>query len=241
MGKLPLNTTGFEPINPKNKGENSCTKAQLELKLVRNVGVNENSFFKYINGSRQHRNIIGPLQEEDGHLTNSDRDKAEVFNAFFACVFNTDDGPRGSQWPELEGHDCENDQLPVNPEIVQDMLLQLDPYKSMGLDGIHLKMLKELADAITKPLLIILELSWESGEVPADWKLTNVAPVFKKGKKEDPRNYRPVSLTKVPDKATEKIGLGNFEKHLKDKNYHQSQSAQLHERKVLHMKPDFLL
>ncbi|KAJ7411538.1 hypothetical protein WISP_102382 [Willisornis vidua] len=64
-----------------------------------------------------------------------DRDKAEVFNIFFASLFNMDDGPRGSQCPELEDHDCENDQLPVDSDIAQDVLLQLDCNKSMGPDG----------------------------------------------------------------------------------------------------------
>ncbi|KAJ7424497.1 RNA-directed DNA polymerase from mobile element jockey-like protein [Willisornis vidua] len=61
------------------------------------------------------------------------------------------------------------------------------------------------------------EWSWESEEVPADWKMANVVPVFKKGKMEDPRNYRPVSLTSVLYKVKEKIILGVTEKHLKDK------------------------
>ncbi|KAJ7411239.1 hypothetical protein WISP_103670 [Willisornis vidua] len=72
--------------------------------------------------------VLEVKQDEDGHLTNRNRDKAEVFIAFFALVFNTDDGTRGSQCPELEDHDCENDKLPVNPETVGDVLLQLDPY-----------------------------------------------------------------------------------------------------------------
>ncbi|KAJ7410928.1 hypothetical protein BTVI_51719 [Pitangus sulphuratus] len=83
----------------------------------------------------------------------------------------------------------------------------------MGPDRINLSTLKELADVITKPLLKIFESSWKSGEVQADWKLVNVVPVFKKGKKEDPRNYRPVSLTSVPEKSMEKIILGSIEKH----------------------------
>ncbi|KAJ7414983.1 hypothetical protein WISP_80486 [Willisornis vidua] len=68
----------------------------------------------------------------------------------------------------------------------------------------------------TKPLSMIFDWCWESGEVPADWKLVNIVPVFKKGKKEDPGNYRPVTLTSVPAKVGEKIILGGIEKHMKD-------------------------
>ncbi|KAJ7404274.1 RNA-directed DNA polymerase from mobile element jockey [Willisornis vidua] len=68
----------------------------------------------------------------------------------------------------------------------------------MGPDGIHPRILKELADVITKPLSMIFVQSWASREVPADRKLLNIVPVFTKGKEEDPGNYRPVSLTSVP-------------------------------------------
>lgn len=60
-----------------------------------------------------------------------------MFNAFFASVFNMRDGLKGSQCPELDDHECEIDQLPVNSELVWDLLLQLDPCMFMGLDGIH--------------------------------------------------------------------------------------------------------
>ncbi|KAJ7410341.1 adaptin ear-binding coat-associated protein 1 [Willisornis vidua] len=63
--------------------------------------------------------------DEDGHLTNRDRDKAELFNAFFASVFNMGDRPSVSQCPELEDHDCKNDD-PVDPGFLWDLLLQQD-------------------------------------------------------------------------------------------------------------------
>ncbi|KAJ7409910.1 hypothetical protein WISP_111553 [Willisornis vidua] len=126
-------------------------KTQLELKLDRNVGDNKKSFFKCINGNRQYRNIIGLLQDEDGHLINTDRDKAEGFYACFASVFNMDNRPKESQCPEVEDHDCKNDQLPDDPEMIEDLLLQLDPYISMRPDGIHPRIFKELADVISKP------------------------------------------------------------------------------------------
>ncbi|KAJ7425483.1 hypothetical protein BTVI_02763 [Pitangus sulphuratus] len=46
----------------------------------------------------------------------------------------------------------------------------------------------------------------------ADWKVANIVLIFKKGKKQDNRNYRPVSLASVPGKVMEKIILGSIEK-----------------------------
>ncbi|KAJ7426206.1 hypothetical protein WISP_18399 [Willisornis vidua] len=60
------------------------------------------------------------------------------------------DRPKGTQCPELEDHACENDQLPDEFEIVQDLVFQLDPYESMEPDEFHPRILKELADVIIK-------------------------------------------------------------------------------------------
>ncbi|KAJ7412797.1 hypothetical protein WISP_94411 [Willisornis vidua] len=127
------------------------------------------------------------------------------------------DRSRGSQCLEQEHQDYENDPLPVDPEMVQDLLFQLDSYKSLGADGIHPRILKELADVIAKPLLMAFEWSWEPEEVLANWKLVNVVLIFREGKK-DSGNYRPVSLISVPGKVMEKIIVGkhNIENHLKD-------------------------
>ncbi|KAJ7425388.1 rna-directed dna polymerase from mobile element jockey-like [Willisornis vidua] len=151
------------------RGKIGAVKSQLELHLARNIWDNKKSFFKYINGNRQYRNITSLSQDEDGHLRKRGRDKAEVFNAFFASVFNIDYRPKGSQCSELEDHDNKNDQLPVNPEILCDLLLQLDSYKSMEPDGIHPRILKLLmVDIFTKALLMTFEWSWKYQEVPAD-------------------------------------------------------------------------
>lgn len=85
-----------------------------------------------------------------------------------------------------------------------------------GLDEIHPRVLKELADIIVSPLTVIYQQSWEAGEVSVNWKLANVIPVFKKGKNDHPGNYMPVSLTSVPGEIMEKIILGVIEKHRKD-------------------------
>ena len=53
----------------------------------------------------------------------------------------------------------------------------------MGPNDIHPQVLRELADEVAKLLSIIFERSWQSGEVPTDWKRGKLASIFKKGKK----------------------------------------------------------
>ncbi|GAB0199184.1 mitochondrial enolase superfamily member 1 [Grus japonensis] len=111
-------------------------------------------------------------------------------------------GPQGIQPPELEDRDREQNKPPmVQEEAVNDLLHHLDTHKSMGPDGIHPRVLRELAEELAKPLSIIYQQSWLTGEVPDDWRLANVMPIYKKGQKEDLGNYRPVSLTLVPGKT----------------------------------------
>ena len=66
-------------------------------------------------------------------------------------------------------------------------------------------MLKELSAVLAKPLAIIFNKSFESGCLPDEWKIANVIPIFKKGNRHSPANYRPVSLTSIVCKVMESI------------------------------------
>jgi len=77
--------------------------------------------------------------------------------------------------------------------------------------------LRELAGVIAEPLSIVFERSWRTGEVPEECKKAGVTPVFKKVKKEDPGNYRLVSLTSIPGKVMEQLILAVISKHVEEK------------------------
>ncbi|CAM5100848.1 unnamed protein product [Eretmochelys imbricata] len=193
-------------------------KSHLELQLARDVKSNKKGFFRYVGNKKKAKESVGPLLNEGGNLVTEDVEKANVLNAFFASVFTN---KVSSQTTALGITKWGRDGQPsVEIEVVRDYLEKLDVHKSMGPDELHPRVLKELAAVIAEPLAIIFENSWRTGEVPDDWKKANVVPIFKKGKKEDPGNYRPVSLTSVPGKIMEQVLKESILKHL-------------HERKVI--------
>ncbi|NXF84353.1 RTJK polymerase, partial [Sclerurus mexicanus] len=193
-------------------------KASLELHLARGVKDNRKSFFKYMADKTNTRGNVGPLMNEVGALVTEDTEKAKLLNAFFASVYSAGSCPEEPCTPEaLEEVKTIEELALVDEDWVRDQLSNLDIHKSMGPDGMHPQVLKELAEVFAEPLPIIFDKSWGTGEVPEGWRKANVTPVFRKGKKEDLGNYRPVSLTSIPGKVMERLILGAISRHIKDK------------------------
>jgi len=74
-------------------------------------------------------------------------------------------------------------------------LRQLKTNKSGGLDGISLRLLKDAAEVMSKPLTQIINASLSQGIVPHKWKHTRVTPLFKKGVSTNFDNYRPIYVS----------------------------------------------
>jgi len=100
---------------------------------------------------------------------------------------------------------------------VRDRLGNLDTHRSIGPDGMHSQVLRELTNVVAEPLSVIFERSWRTGEVPEDWRKANVTPIFKKGKKENPGNYRLVRLTSILGKMMEQLILDVIIKQVEEK------------------------
>ena len=79
-----------------------------------------------------------------------------------------------------------------------------------------MRVLRELVEVIAEPLSIIYQRSLLTGEVPKDWRLASVIPIYKKGCREDLGSYRPVSLTSVLGKMMEQIVLRGITRHVQD-------------------------
>ena len=77
--------------------------------------------------------------------------------------------------------------------------------KSPGPDGIPVEFFKWLnADGLSC-ILEILNECWENNVMPEHMELANVVTLYKKGKVQDPANYRPIALLQSTYKVYAKI------------------------------------
>ena len=133
---------------------------------------------------------------QDGICVVDSQAKADLLNNQFSSIFTIDNG---SSLPNMGTY-----QYPDAPSIdfatsgIAKLLSELDPSKSSGPDRIPPMLLKMLATEISFQLF---SASLLQGNVPSDWKRALVSPLFKKGDRKDPSNYRPVSLTCICSKV----------------------------------------
>jgi len=102
----------------------------------------------------------------------------------------------------------------VTNEGVLKLLNGLNPAKAAGPDGLPSRVLKLLSNQLAPMLTDIFNLSLKEAVLPEDWKNANVTPIFKKGEKADPKNYRPVSLTSICCKVFEHVIHSQVMQHL---------------------------
>ena len=135
--------------------------------MARGVKSKKKVFLRYINNKQKQKKNTGPLLNRRGELV-TNTEKADVLNTFFISIFTSTIRPQTLATKTQV--DANTDPLSVEEELVCELLQELDPYKLMGPDVIHLRVLRKLADVIMRLLSIIFEKSWRSGDFSEDWR-----------------------------------------------------------------------
>eukprot|EP00061_Rhincodon_typus_P005232 g24496.t1 len=136
---------------------------------------------------------------------------AEEMNNYFASVFTMEDT---SNILKIRESGAELNMVAIIEEKVLEKQNGLKVDRSLGPDGLHPRVLKEIAEEIVEALVMIFQESLESGSVPEDWKIANVTPLFKKRLRQKTENYRPISLILVVGKTLESIVKDEISEYL---------------------------
>ena len=163
---------------------------------------------------------IPQLKSQSGATVIDSRGKAELLNNQFLSVFSKVTPPTLSQLCKTltVKKPTPMPDIQVSTNGITKLLQDLKPHKAAGPDQLSPMVLKSLAKSIAPTLQLIFQRSLDTGVVPQDWKQANVVPVYKKGNKSDPSNYRPISLTCVCSKLLEHVLASNIMLHLETHN-----------------------
>ena len=178
-----------------------------------NKSGNSKKFWSFIKSKRKDQCEIPPLVY-NGVTHTDDLTKANILNNQFTSVFTNENTlyiPKlqGVPYPIIQS-------IQIHQDGVTQLMQQLDYSKAYGPDKIPGRLLKETANELSPPLTLIFQASLKQGQLPNDWKHANITPVFKKGARSAPANYRPISLTCICCKILEHIVSSSIYAHLEE-------------------------
>ena len=198
----------------RNQAKSSCRAAvrDYEESVAMMAKRNPKKFFAYCRAKTKTKDGIADLTDGNSRAS-ANVEKATILNRFFSSVFTIENlnsiptcenKPVGSALVDTE----------FTIDNVKTKLDNLNQNKSPGPDMFHPQLLHSLANELSEPLAVLYQKSYDSGILPPDWKEAQVTPIFKKGDKTKPGNYRPVSLTSVVCKVMESIVRDGITEHL---------------------------
>ena len=154
------------------------------------------------------------MEKLTGELASNDQEAAELFNEFFQSVFIDEGQEELPDFADQVEPDCILQNIQLTPTEVLQELVELDKNKAAGPDGIPAMVLRRCANQLAGPLTHLFQKTLETGRLPKDWKHAKITPIFKKGSKKKPENYRPISLTSQPCRVLEQIIRKHVTHHL---------------------------
>ena len=186
---------------------------KLEQKII--YSKNNNSFYGYINKKLHSPSSIPPLKSKEGEIILNSVDRANLFNTCFTEVFISDNNitPRLLDSARFDVV-TEMPDVVVTSSDVKRAISSLKNSVSRTPENIPAIFVKRTEDSLLYPLTVLFNHTIASGKVPNLWKEALIVPIHKKGRKDDPSNYRQLSMTSVFCRLQEKIIHGKISSHL---------------------------
>ena len=190
-------------------------KRRFERSIALKAKTEPKAFWGHTRRQLKTKNGVAPLlsdPKDKDSIKFDDADKANILLNQFSSVFTKE--PEG-EIPRIgQRTDKKIPDITITSEMVKDALKKININKSCGPDNLHPRLLLELADMIAVPVTILFNETLKNGNLPNDWKMAYITGVFKKGSKQLPENYRPISLTSILCKIMEKFVRDNVISHL---------------------------
>ena len=194
-------------------------RREYENSIIEKCKKQPKLLFSYINSQKNCRDEIKFLKDKSGKTISHGTEITNCLNKQFSSTFTESNGFSHVEIEPKTSITCTMNEDDLSASKVQELLNILKTNKSVGVDDVNPMVLRKCSENYAVILSKIFQVSLKTGKLPKIWKDANVTPIFKgKGKKSDPSNYRPISLTAIPCKIMEKLVKNVMVRHLVNNN-----------------------
>ncbi len=172
------------------------------------------------------------MDENDGSLIKGEANLADCLNEFYISKIegirrrieeSSSVGSEGQEQRQQEQQQQGQQQqqqrhfrfrAPSEREVLA-AIMGLNNTPAIGVDGIPVSVLKQVAPVIAAPVAHLIKKSFECSKVPSGFKKASIVPLHKKNKPpQNPSSYRPVAILAALSKVIERIVLQQVSPHL---------------------------
>ena len=166
---------------------------------------------KLINHKKKNGTMITALKcPISKKVSQRSSDISNIFNNYFSSIGHNiaKKAPKSTvPFTEfLSGHQLQNSFAfhSVTPDEIETEIMSVPLNKSHGLYSCPIRILRCARHILSKPLSDLINKSVEIGIYPSKLKHAKVIPIYKGNEKDDPSNYRPISLLSIFNRIFEK-------------------------------------
>ena len=212
MSTLRMALSKIEEDLQKSYKQQTCEEERIAVDAIK---VNPKHFYVYAKKKLKTPSQIGPFINDDGEYIDHPKGLADMLSDQFSSVFSVPitDETNSQNLPTTTLNDIEFDEA--------DMISAIDEVAShaaAGPDRFPALLLKNCKHALARPLCLLWRASLDTGDIPDMLKTSVITPIYKKGSKLLPENYRPVALTSHIIKIFEKIMRSHLVKYIETHN-----------------------
>ena len=211
--------------------------------MNKNYRKNIKAFWKFVNGSikSSSKNRIETLKDSSGNSFTSHAGKVKILKSHYEKLGSELDMQSfDDSWKEevsnsvklfesisfQDSHSSGILDQTITLAEVKYVVKAIKNNKSAGSDGIVGELIKYGGKPMYEMLLTLFNLVWKNEYVPSYWREGRIVSLFKKGDKEDPGNYRGITLLNVVGKLYSRVINNRLLKYLElNEKLHEGQEV----------------
>ncbi|XP_036142959.1 golgin subfamily A member 6-like protein 22 [Monomorium pharaonis] len=173
-------------------------------------------FWEEVNKRRKRRELI------------SKKIDTQTWEKHFRDVLDGKRQRRIREWEKVK----EEEEEDITEQEIEEAIKKKKKKKASGPDGIPNEAWKFATAGLRKSLKKILNEIWKGNGYPEEWKTGDIVPIFKKGEKDEVKNYRGITLMDTGYKIYTEIIRRKLEKKLEGEKMLEESSKVLEKREA---------